>query len=102
MNRNELILVRDLLVYARECIKLDYDSQKEFAKRHGLSQSYVSDVLAGKRAPGEKLLAAFGIEKVVAYRFIPDSGTSGASNPLSAPGFHPDAPLRESAGLPAD
>ncbi|MGF1577138.1 MAG: hypothetical protein ACFCU9_14605 [Cyanophyceae cyanobacterium] len=29
-------------------------------------------------------------------------GTSGALNPLSAPGSHPDAPLRESAGLPAD
>jgi len=33
---------------------------------------------------------------------IRNLGTSGASNPLSAPGSHPDAPLRESAGLPAD
>jgi len=29
-------------------------------------------------------------------------GTSGASNLLSTPGSHPDTPLRESAGLPAD
>lgn len=48
-----------------------------------------------------------GVPVSVLKRYIeqqdsPNSGTSGASNPLSAPGSHPDAPLRERAGLPAD
>lgn len=48
-----------------------------------------------------------GVTVSVLKRYIeqqdsPDSDTLGASNPLSAPGSHPDAPLRESAGLPAE
>ena len=48
-----------------------------------------------------------GVTVSVLRRYIeqqdsPDLGASGASTPLSALGSHPDDPLRESAGLPAN
>lgn len=46
-------------------------SQTVFAQLHGLSPAYVSDVLSGRREPGESMLAALGYElmvrKLVAY-----------------------------------
>ncbi|MFB2983522.1 hypothetical protein [Microseira sp. BLCC-F43] len=73
MSKDELISVKDFLNYAKELIELDYGSQKRFAKQHDLSQSYVSDVLLGRREPGEKFLAAIGAERVVCYRLLPDT-----------------------------
>jgi hypothetical protein len=35
-----------------------------------MSAVYVSDVLAGKREPAGKMLAALGVERVVSYRLI--------------------------------
>jgi DNA-binding transcriptional regulator YdaS (Cro superfamily) len=46
-------------------------SQKAFAKAHGVSQQYISDVLMGRRGAGEKLLDALGLERVVSYREKP-------------------------------
>lgn len=43
-------------------------SQKAFAQQHRISQQYISDVLAGRRKPGQKILDALGIEQVVSYR----------------------------------
>lgn len=53
-------------------------SQKAFAESAGMTQSYVGDVLASRRGPGEKLLAALGLERVVSYRRTsPPQGESG-------------------------
>lgn len=41
--------------------------QSAWAKAHGVSPQYVSDVLRGK-PPGDAILSALGIERV--YRFI--------------------------------
>lgn len=39
-----------------------------FAKEYGLSQSYVSDVLAGKRGLADKIANALGYERRVVFR----------------------------------
>lgn len=41
---------------------------KSFAQDHGISQSYVSDVLAGKRAIADKVANALGYERCVVFR----------------------------------
>jgi DNA-binding transcriptional regulator YdaS (Cro superfamily) len=41
--------------------------QAAWAARHGLSASYVSDVLNGRRDPGESILRALGLARVVRY-----------------------------------
>lgn len=52
----------------RRIIRDDYGGvQRNFAKAHNVSQSYISDVLAGSREPGAKVLAAIGLRKVVVY-----------------------------------
>lgn len=42
--------------------------QAHWAKRHGISPAYVSDVLSGRRAPGPKILAPLGLIETVSYR----------------------------------
>jgi len=44
-----------------------YGSIQAFCTQHGLSHSYVSDVLNGRRPPGAKMQRALGIKRVVAY-----------------------------------
>ena len=41
--------------------------QKAWAMRHGISASYVSDVLQGKTDPGPLILAPLGLQKIVRY-----------------------------------
>lgn len=43
-------------------------SQKSWAEANELSEVHVSDVLNGRRDPGDKVLNALGCEKVVSYR----------------------------------
>lgn len=43
-------------------------SQAAWAKKHGLSPAYVSDVINGRRDPGKAILEALGLERVVTYR----------------------------------
>ena len=43
-------------------------SQVAFAEKHGVSLQYVNDVVRGRREPGQKILDALGIEKLVVYR----------------------------------
>lgn len=45
-------------------------SMREYARQTGVTVSYVSDLLNGRRAPGPKILGPLGIErvKVVDYR----------------------------------
>jgi DNA-binding transcriptional regulator YdaS (Cro superfamily) len=42
--------------------------QKAFAKLHGFSAAFVSDVVNGKRHPSDRVLEAIGLERVVTYR----------------------------------
>ena len=50
-----------LRLLARQCN--DAGGQAVFAKRHGLTKAYVSQVLQGGRPPSEKLCAALGIRE---------------------------------------
>lgn len=43
-------------------------SAKAYAQRVGIAQSYLSDVLNGRRDPGKSILRALGYERVVLYR----------------------------------
>lgn len=42
-------------------------SQKAWANANGVSTAYVSDVLAGRRDPGEGIAKAFGLRPVTMY-----------------------------------
>lgn len=42
-------------------------SQQAWAARHGLSSSYICDVLMARRDPGESILRALGIVRRVSY-----------------------------------
>lgn len=44
------------------------DSAAAWATKHKMSRVYVSDVLAGRREPGDKILEALGLVKIVLYR----------------------------------
>lgn len=45
----------------------DAGGQSAWADLHGVSPAYVSDVLNARREPGEKILVALGLRKVVRY-----------------------------------
>jgi transcriptional regulator with XRE-family HTH domain len=46
------------------------ESQASFARAAGVSQQYVNDVLKRDKAPGEAILRALGLERVVTYRRV--------------------------------
>lgn len=43
-------------------------TQTVLAERLGISSAYLSDVLNGRKDPGESILAPLGLERVVTYR----------------------------------
>lgn len=43
-------------------------SQKALADELGVSDTYLSDVLNGRKEPGEAILIPLGLERVVTYR----------------------------------
>lgn len=45
-----------------------FDTNKEAAQSLGVHQSYLCDVLKGRREPAGKLLTALGIVRVVTYK----------------------------------
>ena len=55
--------VIDLL--RRQC--KEAGSQKAFADANGISAQYVTDVLHKRREPGEAVLSALGLRKVITY-----------------------------------
>ncbi len=69
-------MVSDRLLDRREFIaELQFQvsrfaTQKEAAQVWGVSESYLSDVLSGWRAPGEKICKAVGYERVTMYRKV--------------------------------
>lgn len=50
----------------KECAKAG--GQAAWAKAHGISPSYVSDAMQSRREPGDKILDALGLVRVVTYR----------------------------------
>lgn len=42
--------------------------QSVFADRHGFTRAYINDVVHGRRALADRILAAIGIERIVTYR----------------------------------
>lgn len=58
---------QDILDRLRAAIE-QVGSQRAFADQHGISLQYVNDVLRKRREPGQKILDALGIERVVIYR----------------------------------
>lgn len=49
---------------------LSLSTQRAVAKYLGISEQYLSDVLKGRRDPGEALLRRLGWKKVVGYQFV--------------------------------
>ncbi len=47
-----------------------FANQKEAAQTWEVSESYLSDVLSGWRAPGEKICKAIGYERVTMFRRV--------------------------------
>lgn len=45
-------------------------SQKAFAEAVGISEPYLSDILAGRREPGEKILKPLGLQRKVIYEEV--------------------------------
>ena len=49
----------------RQAIEASGLSQRTYAQNIGVSQAYVSDVLAGKRSASERVLSALGLRRIV-------------------------------------
>jgi len=43
-------------------------TQEQFAQELGISRPFLSDIYAGKRDPGEKVLGKLGLEREIVYR----------------------------------
>lgn len=54
----------DVLTMLRSHISYE-ESQKDLAREMGVSEAYVSLVLAGKREPGPKVLKFLGLRQIV-------------------------------------
>jgi transcriptional regulator with XRE-family HTH domain len=52
-------------------------TQRAAAEKLGITQSYLSDILNGRRDPGEKLLTALGLERETRYRAKAPPTSSG-------------------------
>lgn len=48
--------------------------QTAWAAAHGLSVSYVNDVLNARKDPGPKIAAALGLQKIVAFVEVAKKG----------------------------
>jgi transcriptional regulator with XRE-family HTH domain len=63
-------MTRDALIaYLRGQVQV-YGSQRALAHYCGVSAAYISDILNGRREPGESVLRALGFRKVVRYERI--------------------------------
>ena len=70
-----MVAVSDLMDRRDFVVELHFQvsrfaTQKEAAQEWGVSESYLSDVLSGWRAPGEKICKAVGYERVTMYRKV--------------------------------
>ncbi len=62
-----MITQTELVALLRE---LSRPNASAYAAQIGIHQSYLSDVLHGRRDPGKSILKALGYERVVLYRKI--------------------------------
>jgi hypothetical protein len=60
------------LIHLRNTVD-EIGSQKLAAQQWGISSAYLSDVLLGKRAPGDSILKPMGFHKVTLYAKVEDS-----------------------------
>lgn len=60
-----MILSSMLLLLKDECARAG--GQKAWAEKNGMSAAHVNDVLWSRKDPGEKILNALGLVKVVTY-----------------------------------
>lgn len=44
--------------------------QRAWSNKHGISEQYVSDVMNARHDPGEKILTALGLRRVVTFERI--------------------------------
>lgn len=44
------------------------ENRSEYARKNGLSPSYINEIIKGTREPGDKVLKVLGLERVVTYR----------------------------------
>lgn len=65
-----MLTEQDVLDRLRAAV-LAAGSQKAYAEHIGVSQTYLSDVLTGNRAPGEKILTALNLEAIIMYQVKP-------------------------------
>ena len=66
-----------LALLLAECEKVK--TRAAWAKAHGVSPTYVSDVLMGRREPGQSILDALGLERIVTYEV--KASASPSQNP---------------------
>lgn len=59
----------DFIKMMRDNMEILDCTQAEYAEMRGVSTAYLSDVLNGRREPGEKLLKAHGMKRVVYYEY---------------------------------
>lgn len=63
--KKQLTLSEVITLLAARC--KEHGSQRAFAEMHDVSAQYVTDVLRKHREPGEKILDALGLQKVIVY-----------------------------------
>jgi DNA-binding transcriptional regulator YdaS (Cro superfamily) len=44
--------------------------QRQFAQTHGITPAYVNDVVHGRRALADRILAAIGVERTITYQVV--------------------------------
>ena len=64
--KKQLTLTDVIALLKKRCEEVG--SQRAFALDNDISPQYITDVLRQKREPGQMVLAALGLEKVVTYR----------------------------------
>lgn len=56
----------ELIEHLRKLVK-EEGSQRNLAKRLGVSAPFIGDVLLGKREPAAKMLKALGLRRVITF-----------------------------------
>ncbi len=61
----------ELIEHLRQLVE-EAGSQRNLAKRLGVSAPFIGDVLLGKREPAAKMLKALGLRRVVTFEKVDD------------------------------
>jgi hypothetical protein len=65
LSENALNLLEFYALLRQAC--REAGGQRAFARTHGMSEQYLCDVLNARKDPGDRILAALGLVKVVRY-----------------------------------